>query len=614
MPFILRPTLSQTYLERIRSTPDAVGFRTKVRGDSKDKTRKTGWVSLTFREFDRQCRRISFGLMGLGVAPGQRVAILSSTRLEWTLCDMAILGAGAVTVPVYPQSAPQEATEILVQAECTVAICEDREQLQKVLSAQASLPALKKIIVLEAEAMKLAVGRSEVLTLPALQELGRRQEAQQPALFEKHLQEALPSDPLSVCFTSGTTGHPKGAILTQDNLMSVLEDLVRTMQGFTRPEREVLLAFLPLSHMLGKVESMATWAFGWCECYAEGPEHILENLAEIRPTLLIAVPRLLEKAHVRIHEELKTLPSPVRNLFARSLEASLRVQRARSGAQSASLGDQLTHELALKSAHLPARAVFGGRLRTLICGGAPLSRDLTEFFQAIGIRILEGYGLTETCAPVALNLPQAWKLGSVGRPLPEVAIKTAEDGEILVKSRKVFAGYLKNPDATALVLRDGWLHTGDIGHLDFEGFLHVTDRKKDMIVTSEGKAIAPQKIENLLLTQPLIAQALVHGDQRRYLTALLTLDAEQLLRHAQDEGVLFSDIEGLVKNPRVENWVQKSVDEVNARLSSDETIRKFIILPTDFSVQTGELTPAHQVRRKFVNQKYKPELDSMYSP
>lgn len=598
MSFILKKTISETFLERVRVTPALVGFRFKVDGR---------WVERTFRDFHEDCRAISFGLMSLGVRPADRVAILSSTRYEWSVSDMAILGARAVTVPIYPSSTASDIAYLLSHSESAVVLVENRVQLEKLHS----LPGIRNVVVMDPTGVE--TGEDGVLSFEQLKRRGAPEESNDPLRFDRNLAAARPEDLITICYTSGTTGVPKGAMITQDNMMSVLEDCVAVYSPFVREHRESTLSFLPFSHILGKVESLAIHCFGWKQSFAEGMDKLSRNLEEERPTIIFAVPRVFEKAYERILSGLDEANVAKRRIFGRAFAASGQYHRRVWAGQRPGAVLEGARLLAQKLVLSEVTKRFGGRLRFAICGGAPLPKFLGEYFQILGIPILEGYGLTETCAPVAMNTPDRVRFGTVGRPLPEVSVKIAEDGEILIRSRKVFQGYYKAPEETAAVLdRDGWFHTGDIGLLDDEGFLHITDRKKDLIITSAGKNIAPQKIEALLKTHPLLSHVVVQGDGRNYLTALITLNQEQAIRYASEQQILFSEYSELVRNPKVISLVQKIIDHMNLQLASFETIKKFIVLAHDFTVESGELTPSLKIRRNVIAKSFKGEVDSMY--
>lgn len=615
MSLLLKKTLTETFLARIKETPTRPAFQSKT---------ATGWKTVTFREFHDQCRLVSFGFMGLKIQKGEKIAILAQTRYEWLLCDMAALGAGAVTVPVYPSNTSDDVEFILDHSEASIVVVENALQLEKVLKKRQekpdSLASIRAIIVMEASAMSYspkAPGSpresKNILTLDALRELGRREEGNQPRRFEDHLRNAQPEDLVTICYTSGTTGTPKGAMITHDNIMSVLEDCVARIRGHIRPEHETVLSFLPCSHILGKLESVAIYTFGWKVAFAESIDDLPKNFKEIRPTLIFAVPRIFEKAYARIQNEVATRPEFLRKIFGLAVQAGKDFKRAKEDHYFPPIKEAAQYALARATLFSKVREGFGGRLKFAVCGGAPLAKEMGEFFDIIGIRILEGYGLTETSAPITLNSIENPIYGSVGKPLPEVTLRIAEDGEILVKSRKVFKGYYKATQETAEALENGWFHTGDIGVIDDDGILRITDRKKDLIITSAGKNIAPQKIEALAKSQKLISHLVAHGDRRNYLTALVTLDRQKAIEIATEHQILFSEYSELVKNGKMISIVQRLIDEINKTLPSYETVKKFVILADEFTVENGYLTPSLKVRRRLVEKTFKPQLDSMYA-
>lgn len=610
MPFIISETVSKTFLDRVNRTPRSIGFEYKVNSE---------WKQLTFRQFYEQARLLAFGLIGLGVQPTEKVALFSSTRIEWSLFDMAILGTGAITVPIYPSITAEDVAYILEHSESGIVILENATQfrkLQEVLKKRKDQPNLlkhlRKIILIENSALELG---ENILTLQTLKEIGRREEAKNPKQFEQNLRNAQPSDLITICYTSGTTGIPKGVMLTHDNMMSALEDCVSIFSGKVQSNQEVILSFLPFSHILGKFESLAVYTFGWRQAFAEGVEHLSKNLVEIRPTIIFTVPRVFEKAYDQVQQKVLSKPKVVQKLFTEAFEVG---QNYSSFLKSRKFWEippvsllakyQIVDRLVLSK----IRKGFGGRLKFAVCGGAPFPEKIGRFFDAAGVRILEGYGLTETCAPITLNAFDSPKFNAVGKPLPEVALRVDDDGEILVRSRKLFKGYYKMPNETAEVMQKGWFHTGDIGFLDDDGILHITDRKKDLIVTSGGKNIAPQKIENRVKAYPLISQFVVYGDRRHYLTALVSLDRQQVIAFANENHILFSEYPELIKHPKIKAKVQQILDEINVHLASFEAIKKFIILPNEFSVETGELTPSMKIRRKVIHEQYQLELNSMY--
>ena len=392
----------------------------------------------------------------------------------------------------------------------------------------------------------------------------------------------------------------------------MVEDCATVLSKIIDPKDEVILSYLPFSHIFGKLESFLVYPFGWKQGFGESVDVLMANMKEIQPTVIFAVPRVFEKAYDRILNSVETGPRIQKEIFYHALVIAKRYHAAVWEGKGPSLLDSLQYQVAKATLFRKVLQVFGGRLKFVVCGGAPLPKCVGQFFQYLGLQILEGYGLTETSAPVCVNTPEKIRFGSVGRPLPEVTLKLAEDGEILIKSRKVFQGYYKMPALSREALKEGWLYTGDIGRIDSDGFLWITDRKKDLIITSGGKNIAPQKIENLARTQKFIHQFVVCGDRRSYLTALVTLDQDQVIQFANEQAILFSDYSELIKHPRIISLAQKSINAVNKQLSSFETIKKFLILPTDFTVQNGELTPSLKVKRNVISKRYESELDSLY--
>ncbi len=604
MPFILEPTLNRIFLKRVRSTPDLVGFQFKRDGR---------WRTLSFKKIHEQCRALSLGLIELGVKPSHSVAILCSTRPEWSIADIAIQGARAVGVPIYPSNTAEDAAYILNHSETRILIAENAAQLEKINSVRSKggLPLLNHVIVIDAEGMTL--DERETLSWRHVAELGEKAVASQPVLFEENLEAAQPQDTFTLCYTSGTTGTPKGVMLSQDNLVSVLEDCVRRFSNHVGSEKETVLSFLPFSHILGRAESLATYCFGWKQAFAEDTDRLLANFSEVKPTLIFAVPRVFEKAYARIQAMIAQQKPLKRKLALKTIAFGHRLlDRAQAGKKNPWILEA-TSQLAQGAAFRAIRKRFGGKLKYAICGGAPLSREIGEFFKIVGIDVLEGYGLTETSAPVALNTPDEFRFGSVGKPLPEVRVKIAEDGEVLIKSRKVFHGYYKQPEETRAAFEGEWFHTGDIGFLDAQQFLHITDRKKDLIVTSGGKNIAPQKIEALAKLHPLISQMVVIGDRRPYLTALVSLDAKLVTEYAEKHQILHSAYAELIKTPKILYLVQAVIDQINAQLASFETIKKFLIIPEEFTIESGELTPSLKIKRKAISKHHQSEIERLYA-
>lgn len=620
MPFILRKTITDTFLARLESSSrdkykDKPAFLFKTRGADKK------WESVTFREFYEQARLLSFGLIELGVKPGDKVAIISHTRIEWQLLDIATMGAKAVTVPISSSITELDMAALLEHSESQYIIVENAVVLEKLMSHREkrpnSLPLVKKIIVIDSTAItsnprKMAISQ-EILTLSALKELGKRSEGKQPALFQENLVSALPEDIFSLCYTTGTSGEPKCVPLSHQNLMSVIEDCTERMNRRIRSEREVMLAILPFSHVMGRLQSLIYYTMGGTLAFSRHPDEVLEDLRHIQPTLIFSVPRIFEKSFNQIQTTVEAQSRGRQKLFRWALSIGRKYQKHFLEKKTPPLSLITQYAVAKRLVFHPVAEKFGGKLRYAICGGARLNRELGEFFEIAGIRILEGYGLTETCSAITLNDPDRPRYGSVGRPLSEVSLKIAEDGEILVKSKKVFSGYLKDRRENSRVLNKGWFHTGDTGQLDADGYLYITDRKRDIIVTNSGKSIAPQKIEILAKTQKIIRELVAYGDNQPYISALITLDRELVTEFANQNQILFSDYEGLIKNPKILLWVERALDEINQQLSDYERIKKFIILPQDFSVESGELGSSQKIKRRVIYERYQNDLEQLYS-
>lgn len=623
MPILLSPTITETYFKRVRATPHAPAFEFKPKHpDQGDPNR---WKTITWAEHYPLLKGVAYGLMGLGLKSGEKVALLANTRMEWSLCDLAVMCSGGVTVPIYPSNTADDVAYIIAHSESRYVFLEDSKQLEKIIQVSRTRPdtlaGVEKWISFDPSCVAYAARECgpdhaltrSVITLPALQELGKREESRSSGELERRAGAVKPTDLFTICYTSGTTGVPKGVMLTHDSMMSALEDIHKVLKGAIDPENEVLLSFLPFAHILGRMESMTPYIFGWKQGFAESLDSIVKNMSEVRPTGIAAVPRIFEKAYARVQNSVQEGPAVKRMLFDRALATGRRYFADYAHGRKPPLAVRAEYELHRHGVFKQVLARLGGRLRFSLCGGAPLPREIGEFFRIIGLDILEGYGLTETCAPITLNPPEDPRFGTVGKPLPEAKLRIAADGEIQVKSRKVFCGYYKDEQATAQALSpDGWFSTGDIGTIDEDGYVTITDRKKDLIVTSAGKNIAPQKIENLAKAFPLLQHCLVSGDRRPYLVALLTLDREAVIRFANENQILFSDYSVLVKHPRIRSLAQGIIDEVNRQLPSYETVKGFVILPTEFTVDSGELTPSLKLKRNVIQQRYAAELRALY--
>lgn len=595
-------TINEAYVRRTKANPDKVGFRYKKAGE---------WKDVTFQQHFETTKRLACGLIHSGVKKGDRVCILAQTSIQWSQFDLAILGAGAITVPVYPTNTPEDTVYILNHSEASVLFVDEFKNLQKIAAIAKDCPKLKKVVV----SFELRPGDVkapfEILTWNALHDLGLNEEPALGSRVDANHADARPEDVFTICYTSGTTGLPKGVVITHSAMASVMEDVEKILRG-TTTENEFLLTFLPMSHIFGKWESMTPYFLGWTASFAESIDSLVANLSEVRPTVWVAVPRIFEKVYSKITTQVEESPPARQKIFHWAIDVGRKVLQARIEGKRPGLALALQYEAAKKLVFTKVSDRFGGRLRLCVSGSAPLARNINEFMHIVGIPVYEGYGLTETCAPVAVNTPNFNKFGSVGKLLPEVLCRIAEDGEILIKSQKNFREYYHNPEATAEALKDGWFYTGDIGHIDSEGYLFITDRKKDLIKTAGGKYIAPQKIENMAKSYPVLAQVVLYGDQKPYAVALVTLNQEYVIQFAQAQGILYGDYAELVKHEAVQKLVSDSIEKLNGHLAKYETIKKYHVLPKEFTVEDGDLTPSLKVKRKQVCKKYESVLEGMY--
>jgi long-chain acyl-CoA synthetase len=567
------------------------------------------WQTLTWRQVGDVVQELALGLIALGRQKGEAVALLSASRAEWVQADMAILSAGCITVPIYPSYPPDLIAYVVNDSQARTLIVEDPVQLAKALEARPKMPSLEHIVVITG--YEATQPPEMILTWQSLRRLGREKRAALQSTLAERLAATQPQDVATIVYTSGTTGPPKGVVQTHGNHIAALSGA-----GQDRHVEEgwVHLLFLPLAHSFARLESFIGPFEGLTTAFAENLDKVGDNLRETRPHFICSVPRVFEKVYGKILAGVAAGSPLKKRIFNWAIGVGRDVSRLQQAGKPIPTGLALRHRIAHKLVFAKLHAALGGRLQWAVSGGAPLSRDIAEFFHAAGILILEGYGLTETCPVLTSNQPARFKFGSVGRPLSCVELKIAADGEILARGPNIATrGYFKQPDATREVFEaDGWFHTGDIGHVDADGFLFITDRKKDLIITAGGMNIAPQNIENLLKADPFVSQAMVYGDRRPYPVALITLNAEELQKFAREQGILASDAAVLVKHPRIVERVGRIVEEKNTHLQSYAKIKKFSILVADFSQEGGELTPTLKVKRKVVTDKYRQTLEELY--
>ena len=560
------------------------------------------------RDWFDHMRDLSLGLGSLGVGAGDRVAIMSESRPEWLLADFAILTLGAVTVPVYSTLTAQQARYIVHDAGARVAIVSTREQLEKLQSVRHQLPSLEAIVVLEApENTSVSVMRlDDVIARGHARMMGEWGIARE---FRDKAREIRPEQLATIIYTSGTTGEPKGVMLSHRNLIS---NLVAGHSIVPVDHEDVSLSFLPLSHSFERLVSYVYLANGVTVIFAESMETIGRDMTVVRPTVMTGVPRVYEKFMARILERGHALPQPRRTLFDWGVKVAVARARAESMGKKARGILGLEVFIADRLVFSKVRDSVGGRLKCLVSGSAPLPTSVAEFFYGIGLPITEGYGLTETSPIVTANPMNAPRLGTVGKPIPGVEVRIADDGEILARGPNVMMGYYNKPEATADVVRDGWFHTGDVGTIDGDGYLRITDRKKDLLVTSGGKKVAPQPIEAVLRRSPLIAEAVLLGDRRRFVSALIVPDFAALERRLKDLGLPPAPRDELIARADVIALYDEIVEALNRELSQFERIKKIRLLPREFTIESGELTPTMKVKRKSVEENWRTAIDEVY--
>jgi long-chain acyl-CoA synthetase len=589
-------TLNELYLQGIESQPDRVAFRSKSGGAYRD---------VSAEEFGRAGREIALGLVSSGLEMGDRIGILSETRLEWPMVDMGILTAGSISVPIYPSLTEHVVRYIVEDSGARAVFAADPEQAAKLEALRRDDPQLLLVVFDRPEEVEGA------LSLDQLRERGRSLGRAEPELYGRRAARPEPDDLATIIYTSGTTGPPKGVMLSHRNIVSNVE---AGLQVFDLRGTDTSLSFLPLSHILERMGGLyCMFEAGVTIAYAESFDTVAQNLLEARPTVAVSVPRLYEKIYGRVLDNATRSGFLKKQIFFWA--HGIGVERSRRVLAGSPVGAWLGLRFGLAD-HLvfsKLRERTGGRLRFFISGGAPLAREIAEFFHAAGLPILEGYGLTESSPVLAVNTFENLRLGTVGKPLPNVEIRIADDGEILARGPNIMLGYYNLPEATAEALADGWLHTGDIGHLDEDGFLVITDRKKDLIVTAGGKNVAPQPIENALKTDKYITEAVVLGDRRPYLTAIIVPNFERLDRYVRYKGIRVEDRTVMTRNPQVRDLIRRRIARHQRDAASYETIKRFHLLDRDLTVEGGELTPTLKVKRKEISERFREEIEALYA-
>ncbi|MFI1924016.1 MULTISPECIES: long-chain fatty acid--CoA ligase [unclassified Streptomyces] len=607
------PSVAGLFLERVAATPDAEAYRYPVpaaSGEGPD-----DWKSLSWAQAAERVYAIAAGLIELGVRAEERVALAASTRLEWILADLGIMCAGAATTTVYPQTNAEESAFILADSESKVLIAEDAAQLAKAVEKRAELPALTHVVVIDPAGVETT---DWILTLDELEKRGAARLEKEAQLIKERVGAITKDQLATLIYTSGTTGRPKGVRLPHDNWSYMAKAIAAT--GLVGPD-DVQYLWLPLAHVFGKVLTSGQIEVGHVTAVDGRVDKIIENLPIVQPTYMAAVPRIFEKVYNGVAAKARAGGGAKFKIFQWAAEVSREYAKAaqdnfrRTGTAAVPFGLNAKHKVADALVYAKIREAFGGNLRACVSGSAALAPEIGYFFAGAGIHILEGYGLTESSAASFVNPGEAYRTGTVGKPLPGTEVRIADDGEILLRGPGIMEGYHGLPEKTAEVLEaDGWFHTGDIGELSPDGYLRITDRKKDLIKTSGGKYIAPAEVEGQFKAVcPYVSNILVHGADRNFCTALIALDEPSLLDWAKDNGLAGKSYADVVASPVTVELIDGYVKQLNEGLQRWQTIKKFRLLPRDLDVEHGEITPSLKLKRPVVEREYKHLIDEMYA-
>ena len=588
---IAATTLIEAFLETVNRYPSKTALLNKIDGK---------YQGIDYTEFARKVKNFALGLASLGIGKGDKVTIISENRPEWAISDLAILSLGAINVPIYPTLAPGQIEYILNNADVKITITSTIEQTDKIIEIVDNLPELGHLIYMDNHPQP----EKYMLFYDHVYEKGSDFEKKHKNYFEKVTREIVPDDPCAIVYTSGTTGYPKGAVLSHKNILQNVKGAVETLNIRST---DTFLSFLPLCHVFERMGGQFCPIYaGGSIAYAESVENVAQNLVEVKPTIMCSVPRLFEKMYARILENAESGSSIKKKIFYWALRTGEKfTKQQRKGKVSVWL--KLQHNIAHKVVYSKIQEKVGGRLRYFISGGAPLSKEIGEFFHAMGVQILEGYGLTESSPVIAVNEESKMKFGTVGPPMYRggVEVKIAEDSEILTRGPHIMSGYYKNPEATKEVIdKQGWLHTGDVGFLDEDGYLTITDRKKNILVTCGGKNVAPALLENTLVSSPLIEQVLIIGDKRKFLSALIVPNKDLIEAHAAKHQINFESYKQLLSDSEITQLVGKEIDRLQDQFARFEQIRAFRLLDRPLTIQDGELTPTLKIKRKIVEEKY----------
>jgi long-chain acyl-CoA synthetase len=590
-----RGTNSKTIADLLPKAAAQYGSNVAVRYKEGD-----AWVSRTFAEVLEIVRPLAFGLVTLGVEKGDRVSILGNTRPEWTYFDFAALSIGATVVPIYQTNSPEECRYVLENSDSKVVVVEDAEQLEKVRQVRDQLPQLEQIV--------LMTGSAEDAI--SMEDLAAKGGGGDDATWEALYEAVTPEDICTFIYTSGTTGPPKGCIISHGNYRAML-DMVKETSVIE--EGDLTYLYLPLAHSFALLIQLGSYDLGTAIAYWErDPLKILPNLAELKPSYFPSVPRIFEKIYTAATSAMEKEGGLKKTIFDWAIKVGAKMRQAERSGRKPGFLLQRQYDFADKKVLSKIRGLFGGNIRLAVSGAAPINPEILRFFDAAGVLVLEGWGMTETSTAATISSPDDFKVGMIGKPFPGCEVRIADDGEILVKGPNVFQGYHKNPEATAETIVEGWLHTGDIGEIDSEGFIKITGRKKDIIITAGGKNITPANLEAEIKQHPLVSQCVVVGDRRPYLVALVTLDPEEAVKYAQENN-LPEDLVQLAQNPEVKASIDAHVEKINQNFARVEQVKKISILPNDLSQEAGELTPTLKVKRAIVAQKHEDAIEQLYA-
>ena len=594
-------TINQVFKDRVQKYGSRIALEKKLNGK---------WESVSWEDYYTRAAYVGLALKDMGLQKGDRVSLLSENRLEWLYADMGVLGVGGCIVPIYPTLIDEEVEYIVSHSDSKFLIVENNAQLQKGLYTAKRYPGLKKIIVIDSTgktANPMIMGYNELL------DKGKALYNKDAEAFASLADTIAQDDLATIVYTSGTTGVPKGAMITHKNIMAVIKAL-DTIEPHYAYDSDQTVPFLPLSHVFERVAGHFYGMYvGITASYAESLDTLIQDIQEKRPTVVLAVPRVLEKVYQQILSQVQDQTPFKQKVFYWGQKVGSKISELREQKKNPGFNLSLKYKIAYAIIFKKLQNALGGRVRWMTASGAPTAREIILFFNSAGIMVIEGYGMTECCAPATMSNIADYRIGTVGRPLPGVDITIADDGEILIKGDNVFKGYWKMPEETKdSFTQDGYFMSGDIGLFDEAGFLMITDRKKDLIITSGGKNVAPQKIENLIKSDPLFLEAIVIGDKRKYLTVLVNISQEQAERIAKEKGINVNSLHDLFNNPRFKTIVEEHIEKCNQKLARYETVKKVGIIKNEFSKETGELTATLKVKRKAVQQKYQPIIDSLY--